>query len=188
MQNHRTAQANNALLIGVVGVVVTLIALGVIISSGFKTLGKLNDLAEDNIAITKNESFTWTNATKIKLTQQNLVTDSESVWNLSLGATCCYKLLKNSSNLLDGLNYSMDYAGGYIRINNVSNHNNTWNSTMNISYSFKIGSQERNITQLSGEGVKQVSDMQSTFAIVIAVGILITALLIPLMFYIMGKL
>ena len=179
------AQVNQSLLIGVIGTVVLLIAIGIIFATSFKSMSTIEKMAENDIANVRNESVAWINGTSVSLRQSNLVDGSEKVWNLTGGAACCYQLKKNSTNSLTGNNYSINYEGGTLRINNQST--GVWNTTMNISYSYYIGSQERNISLQSKEGVKVLSDFQPTWALIIAVGILITALLVPLIIFVYNK-
>ena len=137
-----------AIALGVAVIIITLTTILV------QTMRDDTNIVPDNTADVRNETFTWTNGSFIDLRQRRIVENSERVYNQTSGA-CCYRLLKNSTNLLTGSNYSMDYANGQIRINNQST--GVWNTSMNISYSYYIGSAARNATNYGLEG-------QNTFA------------------------
>lgn len=184
---NKKAQTNLTMVTGVVGVVVLLVAIGIIFSSGFKALNELSDLAVNNVATIDNETITWIgNNSAVQLVQGG---------KLGISSLIIYNngTLVTSGDGNHG-NYTVDAKAGSFKIINASPSGKVgiqseWvTNTINASYTFYIGSQEYNTTLQSKEGVKVVSDFQPTWALIVAIGILITALLIPLFVWVIGKL
>src|SRR3990167_1137724 len=165
----KKGQITPAMFTSIVSIVVLLIAVGIIISVSFKTQSNLQDVAQDDTATTPNNvSVTFANNTGFFLGNQRIVSGSVVAWNATAG--------KNPVKLLSG-NYTVDYEGGSITFLNSST--TTFNDSVggiNVTYGYKIGSLERNLTTQSKAGLKVISDFQPTFGTLIAVFVVITIL------------
>lgn len=189
MQHYKKAQVDPNLLYGTVGVVILLVAVGVIFSVSFKALDTLEDIAENQVSGPTNETITWAgNNTAVSLGSYKLgMTSSIIVYNnctpVNIGAGVNANYSFNTTDMtLKIINATP--GGGSAKGNGVG----TWvTNNINVTRTYYIGSQEYNTTLDTQEGIKVVSDFQPTWALIAGVGILLTVLLVPLFMWILKK-
>lgn len=143
-----------SIVISIFVVAVTLGLLATILSS-FKT-----NFKAENSNILPNESLTWGgNNTAISLSQSNLAEGSE-------------KFYSNGTLLNIGRNYTIDYAGGKITPLNESSFQWVTNQ-LNVSFTYKFGNYERNITGYGLTGTNTLASYVPTIALVLVAAIII---------------
>ena len=106
-------------------------------------------------------------ATRVQLANTELAVGSERVHNASgLGGT--------SGELIDATNYTMDFGGGGITMDD-----SRWNSqAINVSYDFRVQNTFFNSTRSTDEGIAGLGDFQSLFGIIIAAAVVLGVIML----------
>lgn len=150
--------------------VVLLLVIAVVISFGAETLNSIQYSQSNDVStLANNQTLTWGgNNTAISLLANNIV-----------GGT--FVLYDNGTKVNQGTNYTLNLADGTVTIINITAPVGGWiTETLNASYSYFIGSDERNIT---GKGITtQVTFAKwlPTIALVLIISVILGILIVYL--------
>ncbi len=144
----------------VIGLFIVIVSLVLITQVGDSFT---NNARNDASRLNNNESLTWAgNNTAINLLQLGVVPGSAAVYNNGV-------VVNEGSGTV---NYTIDYTGGRITFLNVSTVTYLTN-TLNITYSYYIGSYARNITRTGSTAVNTMNSYIPTVSLITAAGLII---------------
>ena len=149
---------------GIGTIAISLLIAAVILGLGANILTSIKDTAEDNTAAFGNQSLTWGgNNTAVSFTNARVVTSSVVLYN-------------NGTTINQGTNYTV--TEGAITILNTTSTVNWVEAAINVSYNYRFGSAERNVTDQGIVGQVTMASFLPTIALVAIAAIIIGFVLV----------
>ena len=176
---NKKAQISPSIALGIIGAVISILFIGIVISTSQQSLTKLRDVATNEVATLRlNETPSFANNTAILAGScpLGIVPGTEIVWGHQGGT-----MIQLGSG-----NYTMNYTRCQIYPQNITTYDWYNGTSFNWTYQYFTGSQDRNLTIQNQNGVKNISDFQPTFGTIIAISI-VMMLLIPTIIFLFNK-
>ena len=159
----RKGQAMNLANIGAIALALVLSVI--VLGMGATILTKIQDAQTDTSStLGDNESITWPgNNTAYGLVENRLIVGTETLWNAT-------------DKMVRDTHYTL--VGNTLTFTNTSDDNVWVTDTLNITYSYKIGSEAYNSSDSGLTGVVTLAEFVPTIAIIAAAAIVIGILLL----------